>query len=74
MFLPSNLKNQSEEDRAKAERKKAFVRIEKWGMDLIPEGIRTGVMVSVQEVACADPECSPIDTAVAVLFPRYVNQ
>ncbi len=74
MFLPSNLKNQSEEDKADAERKKAYVRIEQWAINLIPESIRTGVQVNVQEIVCGDPECAPIDTAVAVLFPRYVKQ
>lgn len=52
------------------ERKKAYARIEEWSIDLIPENSRTGVQISVQEVQCGDPDCSPIDVAVAILFPR----
>jgi hypothetical protein len=72
MFLPDNLKNQSDAVTEEMERKKAYARIEEWSIDLIPENSRTGVQISVQEVQCGDPECSPIDTAVAILFPRYV--
>lgn len=70
MFLPSNLKDTTNEEKEEAERKQAYVRIEEWALELIPETVRIGVQISVQEVACGDPECSPIDTAVAVLFQK----
>ena len=69
MFLPSNLKDQNT-DQEEVERKRAYVRIEEWAIELIPESIRTGVQISVQEVQCGDPDCAPIDTAVAILFPN----
>lgn len=69
MFLPDNIKNKST-DKEEAERKRAYARIEQWAMELIPESARSGVQISVQEVQCGDPECAPIDTAVAILFPR----
>ena len=72
MFLPDNLRDQSREQE-QARRKKAYVQVEQWAAELIPTDIRTGVQISVQEVKCGDPECSPVDTAVAVLFPRYVD-
>lgn len=69
MFLPDNLKN-DDAAREEIERKAAYTRIEQWAMELIPESARSGVQLSVQEVQCGDPECAPIDTAVAILFPR----
>ena len=69
MFLPDNMKNTTEEANADNLRKKAYANIEKWSMEIIPERIRKGVQVSVQEVQCSDPECAPIDTALVILFP-----
>lgn len=69
MFLPDNLKDTNAEKEQEIARRKAYVSIEKWAIELIPEHIRTGVQISVQEVQCGDPNCAPIDTAVAVLFP-----
>ena len=69
MFLPENLKDQAAEDAAEIVRKAAYVRIEAWTMALIPEQLREGVQLSVQEVQCGDPDCAPIDTAIAILFP-----
>mmetsp|Transcript_23110 Transcript_23110/g.33818 ORF Transcript_23110/g.33818 Transcript_23110/m.33818 type:complete len:196 (+) Transcript_23110:118-705(+) len=68
MFLPSNLKSQADDEAAEAERKKAYDRIEKWCLDIIPEDIRNQVQMSVQEIVCGDVDCSPIDTAIAILF------
>ena len=70
MFLPDNMKNKTAESAAEAERKKAYGRIEKWCLELIPEDIRNQVQISAQEVVCGDPACAPIDTAVAILFDR----
>lgn len=69
MFLPENLANKNKEAE---ERKTAFQRIEAWSMELIPEAIRNDANVSIQEVQCGDPQCAPIDTAVTIVFTRYV--
>lgn len=69
MFLPDNLKDPSTKNRENLARK-AFVDIEKWSVELIPQSARQGVKISVQEVQCGDPECSPIDTAIIIIFPR----
>lgn len=71
MFLPENAGGAA----ANAEklRKEAFKRIEAWSLQFIPEPLRKDVTVSVQEIQCGDPQCSPIDTAIAVVFDRYVK-
>ena len=48
------------------------MRIERWVGELIPEEIRRDVTVSAQEIVCGDPDC-PLDTAIAMLFPRYAG-
>lgn len=67
MFLPGQ---QAEDVKAVADRRAGIARVEEWSLMLIPESIRKGVIVSVQEFECRDPECSPTDTAVTILFPR----
>ena len=37
---------------------------------LIPPTMREGVIVTVQEVQCGDPNCAPIDTAITIVFAR----
>ena len=69
MFLPDNV---SDHSNAEELRKAAFKKIEAWSLSLIPEPLREGVTVSIQEVQCGDPQCSPIDTAIAVVYDRYV--
>jgi len=65
MFLPEAVnQNKIAEDRRKA----AFRNIEKWSLELMPEQIRNDAIVSAQEVECMDPDCSPIDTAVNIIF------
>ena len=70
MFLPDNLKNQHAETQKKEELKAAYIRVEGWAMELIPDDAREGVQISVQEVECFDPECAPIDTVVAIIYTR----
>ena len=70
MFLPRNENEINAEAKAKAERKEAYVRIEKWALDIIPKNIHDDLQVNVQEVACGDPNCSPIDTAIGIMFAR----
>ena len=70
MFLPGNL---AEKDKEEKERKSAFQNIEAWSLEIIPDAIRGDASVSVQEVQCGDPQCAPIDTAVTIVFTRYVE-
>lgn len=69
MFLPESLKGQDGEDAAERQRIIAIRRIEQWALELVPQSIRTGVQVSAQEVVCGDPNCSPKDTVIVILFP-----
>lgn len=69
MFLPDNLKDQSQKDREQRT-KKAFAQIEQWATELIPQSARDGVQFSVQEFECNSDGCSPVDTAIAITFPR----
>ena len=69
MFLPDSMRDVDAETAADARRTQAYKDIEGWSMELIPAQIRNGVQMSVQEVACGDPDCAPIDTAIAILFP-----
>ena len=73
MFLPNNLENEADLEakrRGKDSAKKSCIQLERWSMELIPRNARKGVIVSAQEVECSDPECSPIDTVVAIIFPK----
>ena len=70
MFLPENMRDTTAEALADARRNNAYCEIERWARELIPGSIRSGVEISVQEIQCGDPSCSPIDTALSILFPR----
>ena len=67
MFMPGQ---PPEDPQAAADRKAGIARGEEWSLMLIPENIREGVIVTVQEVQCGDPACAPIDTAITIAFPR----
>lgn len=67
MFLPND--NAAAE---KAAEKELFSKVEAWCVEIIPADIRGEAQVSVQEVQCGDPECSPIDTVITIIFNRYV--
>ena len=67
MFLPENVELNEREEK---ERKEALERIEAWSMELIPEGIREDAFVAIREMACGDPNCSPVDTAVTIMFEK----
>lgn len=45
-------------------RREGYARVEVWVTEALPAELRRGVVISVQEVSCSDPECCPIDTAV----------
>jgi hypothetical protein len=70
MFLPKNEAAITDTRASEQARREGYARIEAWVTEAIPAEIRRGVIVSVQEVQCGDPECAPIDTAIAILFPR----
>jgi hypothetical protein len=70
MFLPKNEADTSNLRAAEAARREGYARIEAWALEAVPQAIRDGVTITVQEVQCGDPECAPIDTAVAIMFPR----
>ena len=70
MFLPQNEAAQADMRAAEKARREGYSRIEAWVEEAIPSEIRRGITISVQEVKCSDPNCSPIDTAIAILFPR----
>lgn len=70
MFLPQNDATIAEKQEADKARREGYSRIEGWANEAIPSDIRQGVTITVQEVQCGDPNCSPIDTAVAIMFPR----
>ncbi len=65
MFLP----NRSIADE-KEKQKRIFQQIEGHCTSLIEvETIKESCIVSVQEVVCGDPQCSPIDTMITMSFP-----
>ena len=70
MFLPGSLKDQQANSAEESQRKAAFDRIERWAIEIIPPHLRQGAIVNVQEVQCGDPDCSPIDTAIAIIFEK----
>jgi hypothetical protein len=70
MFLPQTDITAAEQQAAEKAKREAYSRIELWANEAIPAEIRQGVIITVQEVQCGDPECAPIDTAIAILFPR----
>lgn len=70
MFLPQDQADIAETQAAEKARREGYSRVEMWVNEAIPDEIRQGVTITVQEVQCGDPECAPIDTAVAIMFPR----
>ena len=69
MFLP-DATALDEKTIAEKRRKQAFRDIEKWSLELMPETIRDDAVISAQEVVCGDPECSPIDTLINIIFQK----
>lgn len=65
MFNPEKL---NEKNVADERRKEAYKKIDQWSLELMPEPIREDAQVSAQEIVCGDPECSPIDTLVTIVF------
>ena len=70
MFMPKSEAEQNDLRSAEQSRREGYARVEVWVTEAIPADIRRDVVISVQEVSCSVPNCSPIDTAVAILFSR----
>jgi len=70
MFMPKSEAEQNNLRAAEQSRREGYARVEVWVTEALPSEMRRGVVISVQEVSCSDPNCSPIDTAVAILFAR----
>ena len=49
--------------------RKTLNQLAKWSAELVPSNIRSGLIVSVKEVQCGDPNCSPVDTIFTLVFP-----
>jgi len=54
----------------KEEKQAVFRNVEQIAESLIEEKFRKDCHVSVQEIQCGDPQCSPIDTVVTIVFDR----
>jgi hypothetical protein len=64
MFLPGR-----SVDQEKAVRQAAYKNIEEWSKGIIDSPpVQQACLISVQEVQCGDPNCSPIDTVVTLTF------
>ena len=37
-------------------------------MQMLPLDCQSGLMITVREVACGDPNCSPVDTVIALVW------
>ena len=69
MFLP-DASALNEKKIADNRRKQAYRDIEKWSLELMPATIRDDAVISAQEVICGDPDCSPVDTLINIVFSR----
>jgi len=52
------------------QKKAARQQVKGWVLATIPEEVRGDATVEVSEVQCGDPNCSPVDTAVRIYFPK----
>jgi hypothetical protein len=51
---------------------KAYKKIEVLCLSFLPDdaALRDACTISAQEVQCGDPDCSPIDTMITIMFKR----
>jgi hypothetical protein len=54
-----------------AEKQAHYRRLEGLVEELIPSQMQAECTISIQEMQCGDPSCSPIDTVITLLFERY---
>ena len=66
MFDPEAAKKRKE---GKRDKREAQHNIKQWVLDALSEDMRADVeTVSIREVACGDPNCSPVDTTIQIIF------
>ena len=65
MFDPSKI----------GQRQNASARVVAWAKDLLPDTVKQAiravpdtVLINAREVQCGDPNCSPVDVAIAIVF------
>lgn len=65
MFNPATAAINKVQKNAK---KKALASIKEWCVDLVPTALQAGLTIDVNEVACGDPSCAPIDTVFTIVW------
>lgn len=65
LFDPAANKKAKEE---KAKKKKALADLYEWSMNLVPENLRQGLILDINEVVCGDPSCAPVDTVFTFVW------
>lgn len=67
MFVP---KSKDEKKAEKAALKKVLGELRDWCMSCIPVELHEGLIIDVNEVACGDPSCAPIDTVFTLVWSQ----
>ncbi len=65
MFDPNKAKAKKSED---SKKKQLIKQITDKSMLLVPEYLREGLILSINEIACGDPSCSPVDTVFTFVW------
>ena len=66
MFDPEAAKKRKE---GKRDKREAQHNIKQWVLEALSEAMRADVeTVSIREVQCGDPNCSPVDTTIQIIF------
>uniref|UniRef100_A0A7S1BB40 Uncharacterized protein n=1 Tax=Corethron hystrix TaxID=216773 RepID=A0A7S1BB40_9STRA len=78
MFLPESLQPDGDDPGARdrdKERNDAVHRIEGWVHEHMPPPYRDdpSITINVREQECGDPNCSPVDVVIMLLFPHNGN-
>uniref|UniRef100_A0A7S2FLE7 Uncharacterized protein n=1 Tax=Florenciella parvula TaxID=236787 RepID=A0A7S2FLE7_9STRA len=58
----------------KARERKACGRVKEMVLELIPPELQDGIIVSVQQMACGDPGCAPIDTIINLTWQEGLSK
>lgn len=65
MFVPKSKEDKKAE---KAAQKKALNDVRGWCLSCMAPELQEGLTVDVNEVACGDPSCAPVDTIVTLIW------
>jgi hypothetical protein len=65
MFNPSKAAKDKAEKQAK---QKAINDLRTWSLQLVPEDLKPGLIIDINEVVCGDPSCAPIDTVFTLVW------